>query len=154
MSENRTNLTTSSGGTCNGTLLWRHDELEGVSICQPHDCLLNRLFKYRSKITSKLRVTGLCEGNSPMIGEFPTQRTSDMENVSIWWCHHDGGCMMTSWLSGCSQSGCSQSGCSQSTSKEELWCPLCCSLNKLFNKLSNGQWFEILLSSCDFTVVP
>ena len=29
------------------------------------DCLLNRLFRCRSKKTSKLRVTGLCAGNSP-----------------------------------------------------------------------------------------
>ena len=28
----------------------------------------------RSKKTSKLRVTGLCEGNSPVTGEFPAQR--------------------------------------------------------------------------------
>ena len=41
---------------------------------QPHDCLLNRLFGRRSKKTSKLRVTGLCEGNSPVTGEFPAQR--------------------------------------------------------------------------------
>ena len=34
----------------------------GVSNHQPHDCLLNRLFRHRSKKTSKLRVTGLCEG--------------------------------------------------------------------------------------------
>ena len=38
-----------------------------------------RLFRPRSKKTSKLRVTVLCEGNSPVIGEFPTQRASDME---------------------------------------------------------------------------
>ena len=38
----------------------------------------------RSKKTSKLRVTGLCEGNSPMTSEFPAQRASDAENVSIW----------------------------------------------------------------------
>ena len=38
--------------------------------------------------TSKLRVTGLCEGNSPVTGEFPAQRASDAENVSIWWRHH------------------------------------------------------------------
>ena len=38
--------------------------------------------------TSKLRVTGLCEGNSPVIGEFPTQEASNTENISIWWRHH------------------------------------------------------------------
>ena len=46
------------------SLQWRHDEHDG-SIHQPHDCLLNRLFRGRSKKTSKLRVTGLCAGNSP-----------------------------------------------------------------------------------------
>ena len=51
-------------------------------------CLLNCLFRRRSKKTSKLRVTGFCEGNSPVTGEFPTQRASDAENVSIWWRHH------------------------------------------------------------------
>ena len=38
--------------------------------------------------TSKLRVTGLCVGNSPEAGEFPVQMASNAENVSIWWCHH------------------------------------------------------------------
>ena len=35
------------------------------------------------KKTSKLRVTGLCEGDSPGTGEFPAQRASNAENVSI-----------------------------------------------------------------------
>ena len=35
------------------------------------------------KKTSKLHVTGLCEGNSPVTGEFPAQRASNTENVSI-----------------------------------------------------------------------
>ena len=43
----------------------------------------------RSKKTSKLRVTGLGEGDSPVTGEFAAQRaTSNAENVSIWWRHH------------------------------------------------------------------
>ena len=37
----------------------------GVSNHQPHHCLLNRLFGCNSKKASKLRVTGLCVGNSP-----------------------------------------------------------------------------------------
>ena len=41
----------------------------------------------RSKKTSKLRVTGLCAGNSPVTGEFPAQMASNTENVFIWWCH-------------------------------------------------------------------
>ena len=68
------------------TLQWRHND--GVSNHQPHDCLLNRLFRRRSKKTSKLRVTGLCEGNSPVTGEFPAQRASNAVNVFIWWRHH------------------------------------------------------------------
>ena len=71
------------------TLLWRHNEPDGVSNHQPHDCLLNRLFGLRSKKTSKLRVTGLCAGNSLETGEFPAQMASNAENVSIWWRHHE-----------------------------------------------------------------
>ena len=37
---------------------------------------------------SKPRVTGLCEGNSPVTGEFPAQNDSKAENVSIWRRHH------------------------------------------------------------------
>ena len=42
----------------------------------------------RSKKTSKLCVTGLCEGNSSVTGEFPTQMASNTETISIWWCQH------------------------------------------------------------------
>ena len=42
----------------------------------------------RSKKTSKLHVTGLCAGNSPVTSEFPAQIASNAENVSIWWHHH------------------------------------------------------------------
>ena len=41
-----------------------------------------------SKEASKLRLTGLCEGNSPLTGEFYAQRASNADNVSIWWRHH------------------------------------------------------------------
>ena len=70
------------------SLQWRHSEPDGVSNHQPHNCLPNRLFGHRSKKTSKLRVTGLCEGNSPETDEFPAQRASNAEIVSIWWRHH------------------------------------------------------------------
>ena len=53
------------------TLQWRHNGRDSVSNHQPYDCFLNRLFRRRSKETSKLRVTGLCAGNSPGTGEFP-----------------------------------------------------------------------------------
>ena len=70
------------------SLQWHHNELDGVSDHQPPDCLLNRLFRLRSKKTSKPRVTGLCVGNSPVTGEIPAQKASNAENVSIWWRHH------------------------------------------------------------------
>ena len=43
----------------------------------------NRSFRRRSKKTSKLRVTGLCTGNSPVTGEFPIQMANNAENVSF-----------------------------------------------------------------------
>ena len=50
------------------SLQWRHDERDGVSNHQPHDCLLMQPF---IKKTSKLRVTGLCAGNSPGLVNSP-----------------------------------------------------------------------------------
>ena len=41
-----------------------------------------------SDADQKLRVTGLCEGNSPVIGGFPAQRVSNATNIFIWWRHH------------------------------------------------------------------
>ena len=51
-------------GPC--SLQWSHNRHDGVSNHQPDDCLLN----------------------SPMTREFPSQRVSNAENVSIWWRHH------------------------------------------------------------------
>ena len=65
-------------------LEWRHNGHDGVSNHLPNHCLLNRLFTRRSKKTSKLRVTGLCAGNSPVTGEFPAQMAINAGNVSIW----------------------------------------------------------------------
>ena len=53
------------------------------------DCLLNRLFRHRTKKTPNLRVTVLCKGNPSVTGEFPSQRANNAENVSIWWRHHE-----------------------------------------------------------------
>ena len=47
------------------SLHWRHNDHDGVSNHQPRSCLLNRLFRRRSKKTSKLYVTGLYAGTSP-----------------------------------------------------------------------------------------
>ena len=68
--------------------------LTHISVTRPRwarclDGLFNRLFRHRSKKASKLCVTGLCEGNPVVTGGFPSQRTSNAENVSICWRHLD-----------------------------------------------------------------
>ena len=81
-------------GTEYTTSRWRHNGRVGVSNHQPRDCLLNRLFRRRSKKTPKLRVTGLCAGNSPGTGEFPAQMANNAEKVSISWRYHE---MLLRW---------------------------------------------------------
>ena len=65
------------------SLQWCHNECIGISNHQHLDCLLSRFFRHRSKKTSKLCVTGLYEGNSPVTGEFPAQRASNAENDDV-----------------------------------------------------------------------
>ena len=97
ISENNITYFTSIWVECNcirdisnsSALLWLHNGRNGVWNHQPHHCLLSRLFNRRSKKTSKLHVTGICAGNSPVTGEFPAQRASNAENVSIWWRHNE-----------------------------------------------------------------
>ena len=48
-----------------------------VSNHQHHGCLLNCLFRWEK--TTKLRVTGLCVGNSPVTGEIPAQMAGNAE---------------------------------------------------------------------------
>ena len=44
---------------------------------------------YQAQIKENIKnVTGLCAGNSSVIGEF-AQMASNAENVSIWWRHHE-----------------------------------------------------------------
>ena len=72
-------------------LHWHHNWCDGVSKHRRLDCLFNRLFRRRSEKASKLRVTFFSEGNelnSPVTGEFPSQRVSKAENIYIWWRHH------------------------------------------------------------------
>ena len=63
------------------TLQWRQNERDDVSNQCRLGCLLNRFVQALIKETSKLRITGLCEKNSPGTGEFPAQMTSNAENV-------------------------------------------------------------------------
>ena len=64
-------------------LQWRHNERDGVSNHQPHECLLNRLFKAQIKENIK------APRHWPLCGEFTAQRASVAENVSTRWHHHE-----------------------------------------------------------------
>ena len=59
-------------------LQWRHYERDSVSNHQPHECLLNRLFRVHMKENII----------APVTSEFPSQWPRNAENVSIWWRHH------------------------------------------------------------------
>ena len=72
------------------SLHWRHNDHDIVSNHQPHDCLLNRLFRRRSNKTSKIRVTGHCAGNSPGPVNSPhkwpvTRKMFPFDDVIMWW---------------------------------------------------------------------
>ena len=82
------------------SLQWRHNGWDGISNRQRLDCLLNCLFRLGSKKTSKFHVTGLCVGKSSVTREFPSQRVSNAENVSIWWRHHVSGRLYDCWSLG------------------------------------------------------
>ena len=79
-------LAVSSETDYTNTSQWHHNGRDGVANHQPRDCLLNHLFRRKSKKTWNLRVTGLCAGNSPMTG--------DADNVSISRCHHESDVIM------------------------------------------------------------
>ena len=71
------------------SLQWRHNDHICVSNHQPRACLLNRLFRRRSRKTSKLRVTGLCVGNSPGPVNSPhkgpvTRKMFPFDDVIMW----------------------------------------------------------------------
>ena len=57
-----------------------------MSVMASQITCVNRLFMRRSKKSSKLRVTGICEGNPPTT--FRSQRASNAEKVSIKWRNH------------------------------------------------------------------
>ena len=93
----------SDGPTRDTALQWHHNEHNGVSNHQPHDCLLNRLFKRRSKKISKLCVTGLCEGihrwpgNSPHKGPV-TRKILPFDDVIMVYGYHYSRIKWALWL--------------------------------------------------------
>ena len=57
---------------------------QDISFVIPASRLFTQPFiQTQIKENIKLHVSGLCAGNSPVTGEFPAQRASSAENVSI-----------------------------------------------------------------------
>ena len=73
-------------------LQWRHNERDGVPNHQPYNFLLMRLFRHRSKKTSKLRVNGLGGGihrwalTSPHKGPV-TRKMFPFDDIIMVWRH-------------------------------------------------------------------
>ena len=68
-------------------LRWRHNERDGVLIHQTHRVFTQAFIRAQIKENIKAQRHWLCEENSPVTSEFPTQRASNAENASIWWRH-------------------------------------------------------------------
>ena len=83
-------------------LQWRHNERDSVSNHWRLHCLLNWWFRRRSKKTTKLRFTGLCDGNSMVTVEFPAQKARNAANVlpsfQLWSvrCSHNH--LLNTWI--------------------------------------------------------
>ena len=60
-------------------------KITDVSIVDSHICSGADQRKHQSSASQALP----CKGNSLVTSEFPAQRASNVENVSIWWRHHD-----------------------------------------------------------------
>ena len=64
----------------------RHNKSDSVSNPRLLDCWPNRLFRCRSKKTSKLCVIGLCEGNPPVTGNsIESHSMVDLQWNILYW---------------------------------------------------------------------
>ena len=94
---NSVTLDSRSHGLCIGRLKfrywwlikWRHNGWDGVSNHQPHDCILNCFFQAQIKENIIAPRHWSRVGNLPVTGEFPAQKASNADDVSIWWRHHE-----------------------------------------------------------------
>ena len=87
------NLVANSGSTAYGVeniaqqdifffpLQWHQTKCNGISNHQCLNCLITGLFRHRSKKASKVHVTGLCEGNSPVTPDI-------LSLMDTAWTHH------------------------------------------------------------------
>ena len=67
-------------------IVWHYSDVI-MSLKSPASREFTRPFRRRSRKTPKLRVTGLCQRNSPVTGFFPAH-PSNAQNVSICLRHH------------------------------------------------------------------
>ena len=97
------------------SLQWRHNECNGISNHQPHDCLLNSLFRHRSKKSSKLRITVLCDGNwsvKPLQNRPEMRKMFPSDDVIMYGKgqqsgKHSSGTSPVFWVSESASKGCS-----------------------------------------------
>ena len=67
---------------------WRRNERDGFSNHRRLNCLLSRLFSATQRKHQSSALLA-CVRNPPVTGGFPSQRASNVENVSIWWRHYE-----------------------------------------------------------------
>ena len=65
------------------TIQWGHNQHDGISNHRRLHCSLNCWFRCTSKKTSKLCVTGHCEGSSSVTGEFPAQKANSADSFHL-----------------------------------------------------------------------
>ena len=124
-------------------LQWRNYE----SLCFPNhrrlDYLFHRLFRRSSKKTSKLRVTGLCEGNPLVAVWFPSRRASNAEmfpfgDVILGNLLLDDICSVVTYT----WHGIVLCITCHFRANADLWWFLCCILDKLFNMQLRFRWIK------------
>ena len=72
---------------CALSLQWRNNELDGVSNYQRLDCCLLNHSLVEVQINENIKAPLHWTFWGEFTSEFPTQRASNAENVSIWWRH-------------------------------------------------------------------
>ena len=65
-----------------------HEQI-GVEYYWPLECLIKSLFMLTSNRHQRSALLAICDGNPPVTGGFPSQRASNVESMSISWCHHE-----------------------------------------------------------------
>ena len=70
------------------SLVWRHNDQDGVSNNRRLDDLPNRFSSIDQRKRQSSASLAFVRGIHPVTGEFLSQRASNAGNVSVWWRHH------------------------------------------------------------------